>query len=184
MQTVARSDLIDYETYRERRAAERARIFAIKEARRVHLGDALTFLFENADTVRYQIQEMMLAERIVKETAIQHELDTYNGLLGGPGALGCSLLIEIDDPVRRREKLTAWLELPRHLYVRLDDDAKVYARFDPGQIGDDRLSAVQYLKFDTQGRVPAAVGCDHPDYVAEAPLSDVQRQALRDDLAC
>jgi hypothetical protein len=183
MQTVARSDLIDYETYRERRDAERPRIFAIKNTRRIHLGDALTFLFENPDTVRYQIQEMMLAERIVKEAAIQHELDTYNGLLGGPGALGCSLLIEIDDPVQRREKLAAWLDLPRHVYVRLEDDERIYATFDPGQIGEDRLSAVQYLKFDTRGRVPTAIGCDLPDYVAEVLLSEAQREALKDDLA-
>lgn len=183
MRTVARNDLLDYETYAERRDAERQRIFAIKGARRVHLGDALTFLFENADTVRYQIQEMMLAERIVRETAIQHELETYNGLLGASGQIGCSLLIEIDDPVERRTKLQRWLDLPRHLFVRLENDAKVYATFDPGQIGDDRLSAVQYLKFDTRGQVPVAVGCDLPEYTAETTLDAEQRQALSDDLA-
>ena len=183
MLTVDRQDLVDYETYRERRDTERQRIFAIKSARRIHVGDALTFLFENADTVRYQVQEMMLHEQIVKEAAIQHELDTYNALLGGRGEIGCSLLIEIDDPTMRAEKLRAWIDLPQHVYVRLEDDSRVYATFDPGQVGDDRLSAVQYLKFDTQGRVPSAVGCDLPQYCEERVLNAEQRQALRDDLA-
>jgi len=182
MQAVARGDLVDYETYRERRDAERARMFVIKGARRVHVGDALTFLFENTDTVRYQVQEMMLHEQIVKEAAIQHELDTYNALLGGRGEIGCSLLIEIDDPVSRAEKLRQWLDLCQHVYVRLEDGSRVYATFDPAQIGDDRLSAVQYLKFDTQGRIPRAIGCDLPQYCTESTLDDEQRMALRDDL--
>ena len=184
MRQVKRSELVDFETYRERRDAGRERVFAIKSARRIHVGEALTFLFENAATMRYQVQEMMLHERIVRDAAIQHELDTYNGLLGGAGELGCTLLIEIDDPERRAEKLRAWLDLPRHIYVGLDDDSRVFATFDSGQVGDDRLSAVQYLKFDTKGRIPVVVGCDLPDYTAEANLDTAQRQALQDDLAC
>ena len=151
--SVQRSQIVDYATYADQRNAERQRIFAVKAPRRIHVGEVLTFLFENNDTMRYQVQEMMLAERIVKESAIQHEIETYNGLLGGPGELGCSLLIEIDDPRDRAEKLRRWLPLPKHLYVRLDDGSQVWATYDPSQVGEDRLSAVQYIKFDTQGRV-------------------------------
>ena len=82
-----------------------------KEPRRIHLGEYLTFLFENTDTVRYQIQEMMKAEQIVKEEAIQHEIDTYNELLGSKGELGCVLLIEIADANERPQKLKDWLGL-------------------------------------------------------------------------
>jgi hypothetical protein len=179
---VERSQIVDYATYAERRDAERERIFAIKTPRRIHVGDVLNFLFENTDTMRYQVQEMMLAERIVKESAIQHELDTYNGLLGGPGELGCSLLIEIEEAQDRPEKLRRWLQLPEHLYVRLEDGSQVRATFDPSQVGEDRLSAVQYLKFDTKGRVPVAVGCDLAELSAETQLTEAQRQALSQDL--
>jgi hypothetical protein len=179
---IQRHDIVDFETYAERRAAERERLLALKAPRRVHVGDSLTFLFENTETMRYQVQEMMLAERIVKEAAIQHEIDTYNAILGGPGELGCSLLIEIDDPELRATKLREWLELPRHVYVRLEDGSLVYARFDPGQVGEDRLSAVQYLKFDTHGHTPVAVGCDLPALTVEILLTEAQRQALREDL--
>jgi uncharacterized protein DUF3501 len=179
---VERSEIVDYETYRDRRPAERERIHAIKAPRRIHVGDVLTFLFENTDTIRYQVQEMMLAEQIVKESAIQHELDTYNQLLGGRGALGCSLLIEIDDEPRRRENLRRWLDLPRRLYVRCEDGTLVRATYDPAQVGAERLSAVQYLKFDTGGRVPVAVGCDLPELAGETRLTPEQVQALRADL--
>ena len=96
--------------------------------------------------------------------------------------VGCTLLIEIDDPEERAHKLRAWLALPRHLYVRLADGSKVHARFDARQVGEDRLSSVQYLKFPTGGRVPMALGADHPELQGEAPLSAEQQAALAEDL--
>jgi hypothetical protein len=183
MRRVGRETLVDYATYRDGREAYRPRVLAVKAARRVHVGPWLTFLFENAETIRYQVQEMMLAERIVREADIQHELDTYNELLGGPGELGATLLIEIDDPAERDAKLRRWLDLPRHLYVRLSDGVLARATFDARQVGETRLSSVQYVKFATGGQAPVAVGCDHPEVAAETALTPEQRQALAEDLA-
>lgn len=189
MELVTRESLLDYVTYEERRDEIRRRIYEVKAPRRLHVGEVLTFLFENTETIRYQVQEMMRAERIVKEADIRHELDTYNELLGGPGELGCTLLIEIDDPAERAEKLAAWIELPWHLYVSvpaLDGQGleKVYARFDERQVGEGRLSSVHYLKFDTGGRVPVAVGADLAGRLeVEATLDEAQRAALAADLA-
>jgi hypothetical protein len=183
MRPVTRAEIVDYVTYRDGRDAYRARVLQIKAARRVHVGPCLTFLFENSETIRYQVQEMILAERIVRDADIQHELDTYNELLGGPGELGATLLIEIDDPAQRDDKLRRWLDLPGHLYVRLADGAVIRPVFDARQVGEGRLSSVQYLKFPTKGDVPVAVGCDHPEVTAEATLTVEQRTALADDLA-
>ena len=82
MRPVKREEILDYITYTEKRSELQSSVLKQKEPRRIHLGEYLTFLFENTDTVRYQIQEMMKAEQIVKEEAIQHEIDTYNELLG------------------------------------------------------------------------------------------------------
>jgi len=183
MRHVSRSDIVDFETYGERRPASRERVMALKAARRVHVGPCLTFLFENPETIRYQVQEMMLAERIVKEADILHELETYNEVLGGPGELGATLLIEIESPVERDEKLRRWLDLPRHVYALLDDGTRVRPSFDPRQISEGRLSSVHYVKFDTRGRVPVALGCTHPELTVETPLTVEQRQALAEDLA-
>ena len=188
MRPVRRAELLDYVSYEERRDELRRRALEVKAPRRIHVAGVLTFLFENTDTVRYQVQEMMRAERIVREVDVLHELETYNELLGGPGELGCTLLIEIDDAAERASKLAAWIELPWHLYaVVAGPDGKherVYARFDERQIGEEKLSSVHYLKFDTGGRVPTALGVDlSGELEAETALDDAQRRALQEDLA-
>ncbi len=183
MRPVQREEILDYPTYGERRDELRREAMRVKDSRRVHVGDRISVLFENRDTVRYQVQEMMRAERTVKEADILHELDTYNELLGGPGELGCTLLIEIDDPEQREVRLREWLDLPRRVYLGLAGGRRVYARFDPRQVGGDRLSSVQFLKFDTGGEVPEAVGTDLPRLRLETRLDQRQRQALAEDLA-
>jgi len=183
MRAVRRDEIVDYETYSEGREAFRARVLEAKRPRRVHLGEHLTLLFENPLTIRYQIQEMLRAERIVREADIRHEIDTSNEILGGQGELGVTLLIEIDDREVRARKLTEWWALPEQLSLLLEDGARVRATVDPRQRGEGRLSSVQYLKFDVGGRAPAAVRVDLPGLRLQAALTDEQRQALEEDLA-
>jgi hypothetical protein len=180
---VERAELLGLEAYEARRDAVRAAVIETKRRRRVHLAGALTFLFENRDTVRYQVQEMLRAERLFLEDEVRHELDTYNELLGGPGELGATLLIELPDPAERDRLLRAWVRLPAHLYAVVPGGARVAARFDPRQVGEERLSSVQYLRFPVGGVAPVALGCDHPALTAEAPLTEEQRAALAQDLA-
>ncbi len=102
---VPRSAILDHLTYAEHRQDIRAAAMAAKDLRRVHAGPYLTFLFENPETVRYQVLEMVRAEQLVREADIRHELATYNALLGDPGDLGCTLLLEIPDEAERSERL-------------------------------------------------------------------------------
>ena len=183
MKPVTRDELVDWVTWTERRPAEIGAVLAAKAARRIHVGEHLTFLFENRTTVRYQVQEMIRVEKIVREADVVHELDTYNELLGGEGELGCTLLVEIDDPALRAAKLAAWTDLPERVYLALADGRRVRARVDDRQRTGSRLSTVQYLKFSTAGAVPVAVGCDHPEEAGETALSPEQRAALAEDLA-
>ena len=182
--TLARDEIVDYATYEGQRGTVRESAMRAKGERRVHVGPHLTFLFENHETIRYQVLEMVRTERMVKEADIRHEIETYNELLGGNGVLGCTLLVELDDPALRAEKLAQWLALPRHLYAKRADGRKAYARFDERQVGEARVSSVQYLKFDVGNEAPVAIGCDHPDPELrhEAPLSPGQRAALERDL--
>ena len=182
MNNVNREEILDYVTYEEQRAAVRENIMKIKEVRRINIGGILSFLFENKDTVCYQIQEMIRVERIVKELDILHEIKTYNEILGKSGELGCTLLIEIDDPVERDSKLTKWIDLPMHLYLKLEDETRIMATFDERQIGDGRLSSVQYIKFNTKGKIPSAIGADHPLFIEETSLTSEQKHALSNDL--
>ncbi len=179
---VVRSEILDYQTYEDAREAERASIFEVKRPRRIHLGDHLTFLFENHDTIRYQVQEILRAERIVRESAIRGELDIYNSMLGGPGRLGCALLIEIEDEAKRRPLLEAWLGVQECLYAELADGTRIYAEFDPTQVGQDRLSAVQYLVF-TLPDGPVRLGSDFAALELVVDLDEAQQAALAADLA-
>jgi hypothetical protein len=183
MRKVRREEIMDPATYEGSRQEIRAGMLEAKRVRRVHVCGALTLLFENTATVRYQIQEMVRAEKMTRDEDVRHELETYNELLGGKGELGATLLIELPDPAERDVKLRAWLELPKHLYLRLEDGTKVRASFDPRQVGTDRLSSVQYLKFDVRGRTPVAAGSDLPQLGGETPLPAEQRDALAADLA-
>jgi hypothetical protein len=180
---VTRDEVLDYQSYGHQREAIRARMMETKAARRIHLRPWLTFLFENRDTVRYQVQEMMRAEQIVREDAIRHEIETYNELLGGPGELGATLLIEIDDEAERERLLTAWRDLPGHIFARFEDGSRAYARFDERQRDEQRVSSVQFLRFACAGRVPVALGVDFEPLRGEVTLTTEQRQALAADLA-
>ncbi len=183
MRRVRREELLDLSAYERSRPESRAAVIEAKRRRRIHVGGVLAFLFENTVTIRYQIQEMIRTERMARDEDVRHELETYNELLGGAGELGASLLIEIPDPEERDRKLREWLALPAHVYVQLEDGQRVRATYDPRQVGVDRLSSVQYLKFDVRGRTPVAVGSDLPELTAETALDPEQREALAADLA-
>jgi Protein of unknown function (DUF3501) len=182
MKPIDRSEILDFVTYGERREVLRASALQARALRRVHVGDEFAFSFENRETVRYQIQEMMRVEQIVKEADIQHEIATYNELLGSGGSLGATLLIGIDDEAERKVKLQAWLGLLEHVYARIEGGEQVRPRWDPRQVGDTRLSSVQYLSFPLGGRAPIAIGIDMPGLELETALSDEQRAALQADL--
>ncbi len=133
MQKLQRAHILDLDSYERIRADVRAAIIDVQRPRRVSVGTQLVFMFENIRTVWYQVQEMLRAERIDQEAAIQREVDTYNARLGGSGQLGCCLLVAIDDATVRERRLREWLALPAHVYLRCAGGATVRATFDRAQ---------------------------------------------------
>lgn len=188
MQPVTFEEIRNIAEYELERETFRPHVLAVKEKRRIRVGDHLTFLFENRDTVRYQVQEMMRIERIVREHDIRHELETYNELISGPGELSASLLIEYDSPDERAIWLSALLGLENHVWVQVGGFPPVRARFDTRQIATDRISSVQYIKFPIGVEAARAIGrqgvrvfTDHPKYTASTTLAPDQVQALAAD---
>ena len=178
---VERKEILDYVTYLEKRNDIRKNAMEEKEKRRIHLGEHLTFLFENTDTIRYQILEMVRVEKMVKEEHIQHEIDTYNGILGDSGVLACTLLIEYEDPDERDVQLRKLATLPEHLYLLLEDGTKAYAKYDKEQVSDEKVSSVQFLQYACR-KPPVKIGVDHPEMTLEAELTSEQKNVLRADL--
>jgi hypothetical protein len=163
MKPLTSSDLTNLHEYELERTDLRRRIIDLKGRRRVALGPLMTLVFENRDTVRFQVQEMLRAERIVQPEKVQHELDVYNELLPGPGEIAATLFIEITEPARVQEVLDGFIGLdePGKLVVRAG--AKTYpALFAPGQSREDRISAVHYIRFPLgdEGRAALASGAE------------------------
>ena len=185
MRQVVRDEILDFMTYTDRRDALRPAVLEAKRLRRVGIGPHLMLLFENHETIWYQIQEMMRVERIVREKDILHEINTYNELIGTNGGIGSCLLIGINDPDERAEKLTDWVGLLSTLYLELADGTRIAPVWDERQVGDDRLSSVQYLTFPLGGQVPVAAGCDFDDVAVKhrVVFSGETLAALQADLS-
>src|SRR5687768_18269703 len=98
-------DIADLRAYERERDAYRERIIALKRVRRVPVGPIVTLVFENRDTIRFQIQEMARVEKLITDAAIQNELDAYNPLIPGPGELSATLFLELTS----KELLQEWL---------------------------------------------------------------------------
>lgn len=178
---VLRRDLLDLAAYEARRHVLRPELMRAKQLRQVLVGDMLNFMFESHETVRYQIQEVLRVEGLTDEARIEREIETYNRLLGGPGELGCTLLVELSGEHGAAE-VDALAGLERCLYVRMPEGREVHARPTTGGSGDPP-ALVQFLSFAVAGAAPIAVGCSHPRLRAEVNLTREQTRTLQRDLA-
>jgi hypothetical protein len=191
MNKVTLSEILDIAQYEKARDDFRRRVIGLKKNRRLPVGPMVTFVFENHDTALFQIQEMMRAERIVNDGAIQHEIDTYNQLLPDENELAATMLIELPDPGRIREEITKFhgVNTGEATYIRVGDE-RLPGVFDAGQSDDRRISAVQYVRFlfsdaqreaFTTGANPARLVIDHPNYRHEALITGAVREELTKD---
>ncbi len=187
MKPIEPSEIAHIADYELERKTLRPRMMALKDRRRIRVGEHLTFLFENRETVRYQIQEMMRIERIVDPAAIRHEVATYNELIPPAGGLGASLLIEYVSAEERHAKLRELLGLEDHVFLAVAGVAPAKAHFDPRQIASDRVSAVQYIRFELTPEQRAGwrrgvrMVVNHPGYRAETALTAEQIAELERD---
>lgn len=188
---VTLDDVIGLDRYETVRDELRKRIIELKRRRRLSVGPFITFVFENHDTVHFQIQEMLRAERITDMDAVRYELEVYNALLPQPGELSATMLIEITDEEDIPERLNSLLGIDEAVRLEIGDDWVVPAVFEAGQSNEEKLSAVQYVRFPlppaaraafADPKVPVAVVIDHPSYRARAAIDTAMRAALAEDL--
>ena len=191
MAPIVRAEILAIAEYEGVRPHFRQRVIAAKKPRRVHLGDDLTILFENRDTVLLQIQEMLRTERITSEPAILHEIETYNELLPQERQLSLTLFVEIPDRERREASLARWVGLERHVWLEVDGERFAALGKTP-DTHQGRTTAVHYLKIDLSDAAAAklakaegavALVVDHPELAARTELSRETRSSLAGDLA-
>lgn len=191
MRKVRPDEIVDLTAYERIREEFVHRMIELKRPRRIHVGESLCFIFENRDTVIFQIQEMTRAERTVKEAAIAAEVEVYNELVPGDHELSATLMIEIPDMAEIRPALDRLIGIDEHIAMVVDGES-VRATFDEKQFEQDRISAVQYVRFPLGGELtrrfldPAVrvqLRVDHPNLRAETEITGASRAALAGDLA-
>jgi hypothetical protein len=167
-------DIADLREYERERETFRAHVIALKKRRRVAVGPFVTLLFENRDTIRFQIQEMARAERMLTDEAIQTELDIYNPLIPEPGRLSATLFVELTS----KDELVEWLPklvgVEQSVRLRIGDDV-VHARPEDAHqeqlTRDDVTASVHYVWFDLTpeqvgalATAPVTLAIEHPSY--------------------
>jgi hypothetical protein len=187
------ADIADVRAYERERDEFRPHVIELKRRRRVHLGTIVTFLFENRDTIRFQIQEMARVEKLTTDAEIQGELDIYNPMVPEPGQLCTTMFLELTSDDQVREWLPKLADVERSVVLRLSNGDEVRAVIDEqheqGLTREAVTAAVHYLRFELTpeqvGAVadgPVLLAIDHPAYLEQVELSDVTRAELLADL--
>lgn len=185
-------DIIPFDEYERQREAYRQRIISLKRRRRITVGDKITLVFENRQTLQFQIQEMIRVERILDPAKVQDELDVYNALLPADGELSATLLIELTDPDTMKHWLDLFMGLDHGETVGLRAGGDVvYGRFEGGHSHETKISAVHFVRFAPFERMVKAIGdpaaraalsVKHPGYEAETDVPWEMRQEWLSDL--
>lgn len=185
-------DIADLRAYERERDEFRDRIIAVKKVRRVGVGPVVTLVFENRDTIRFQIQEMARAEKLITDEAIQAELDVYNPLIPEPGTLSATLFIELTSKAELMEWLPKLVGIERSLRLRIGglEVANVVDEAHAEQLTREEITAsVHYVRFElTPEQVerfaaePVTLAVDHPNYQHATPLADATKESLLSDL--
>lgn len=189
MKPVTRSELLDLGAYEQVREHFRARVLQAKQPRRVALGPNMTVLFENHDSVLFQVQEMLRTERITNEKAIAFELETYNELIPDDAEVSATVFVEYPERDERERMLVALAGVEDDFYLVAGGERSSVI---PDRRGTDpsRTMAVQYVKFPLgpaalaalrEAKGPVLLGVTHPAYTAEVELRAETLASLRDD---
>ena len=187
-------DIADLRAYERERDDFRRQVIALKKRRRVHVGPFITVVFENRDTIRFQIQEMARVEKLISDQAIETELRTYNPLVPEPGELAATVFLELTSDAELREWLPKLVGIERSIALRVGDNG-TEIRAEPeaahaSQLTREEITAsVHYVHFRLDPEQIAALELgptelviDHEEYRQEARLAPETVAELLTDL--
>ena len=193
MAAITPDSLMTLEAYAKVRREFRANVMAHKKNRSVQMGEHVTLLFEDEMTMRYQIQEMLRAQRIFEQDGIQGELDAYNPLVPDGSNWKATMMIQFPDVDERRRALARMIGIEDRVWVQVEGCPRVYAVADEDleRETEDKTSSVHFLRFELDPAMKKALssganirmGVDHPNYQATVdPVTAAVRESLLKDL--
>ena len=186
------SDLMTLEAYSKYLKANKPQLIAHRKLRKVLLGEHFMIQFEDEQTVRYQIQEMLRVEKVFEEQGIQDELDAYNPLIPDGTNWKATMLIEYGDVNERKRELARLIDCEDRMFVEVEGQARVYAIADEDldRETDEKTSAVHFLRFEFTAPMRAALlagagvklGCDHTNYPQHCEITPETLASLVKDI--
>jgi hypothetical protein len=194
MKKLNKSDLFSLEEYSINRDSFRKKVLEEKQYRKVYIGEHVVLLFENKNTIQYQIQEMLRIEKIFDAEGIQEELDAYNPLIPDGSNLKAVMLIEYPNVEERKEKLKILKGIEKKIWIKVGSHNKVFAIADEDLEREDetKTSAVHYLRYefsvsminDWKNGSSIVMGIDHENYhSSETIISSDISSSLSGDFA-
>jgi len=186
-------DILDMRAYERQRESLRSAVIEVKRRRRIALGSVVTLMFENRETVKSQIQEMLRAEKVTSDVGVIEELEAYNPLIPEAGQLCATLFVELTTDDQLREWLPKLVGIERSIVFKLGDGSQVRSITEEGHAENltrtDITAAVHYLRFEfTPAQVEAfatrsvEVACDLPAYLETLELPRLVVTELLTDL--
>ena len=193
IQKLTKNSLWTLEHYARVRDKFRKEMIEHKKSRMVSLGENLTLHFEDAQTIKYQVQEILRIEKTFEEEGIVDELEAYNPLIPDGTNFKCTMMIEYSVEAVRREKLKSLKGIEDKVWVRVEGRDKVWAIADEdlARENDEKTSAVHFLRFELDEDmikslhygVGMSIGVDHTQYsVSVDPVTIDLRNNLVKDL--
>ena len=190
--TITRASLLTLEAYSKIRKSSKADAIAHRRLRSVHLGDHVTLQFEDEQTIRRQIQEMLHIEKIFDEEGIQSEIEAYAPLVPDGSNWKATMLIEYPDPNERRRELARLIGIEDRMFVEVEGHARVYAIADEDldRENAEKTSSVHFVRFEFGPAQRDAIlagaavklGCDHTNYPAHVQIAPETLASLAGDL--
>jgi hypothetical protein len=190
--SITRDSLLGLEAYAKQRKSSQAQAIAHRRLRTVALGEHVSVQFEDEQTVRRQIQEMLHIEKIFDEAGIQSEIDAYAPLVPDGSNWKATMLIEYPDVHERRRELARLVGIGERMFVEVEGQARIYAIADEDleRETDEKTSSVHFLRFEFPSAAREAVragarvvlGCDHTNYPAHVQIPDETLASLAGDL--
>ena len=193
MKKLTRENLFSLEKYSEIRNDFRLKIMAHKKNRRLAIGPNTTLYFEDSLIMRYQIQEMLRAEKIFESSAIDEELVVYNALIPDGNNWKATFMIEFTDEEERRAALKKMLGIENNLWLKIEGFNEIHPVSDEDleRNDDNKTSAVHFLRFQLdhemidalKGGCQLSAGINHPEYKYTVnPIPQIISESLISDL--
>ena len=185
------NDIIPIEEYSKTRNKRRSEINLVKKNRRIYVGPFITFYFENFHTMLYQIQEMLFIEKGDSNQA-HEEIEAYNSLVPLDNELIATVMIEIDNEIKRHEELRKLAGIENSISISSNGEIFLSEPLsDENRTkSDGKTSAVHFIKFKTNEDFfknledkskDIMLSINHPEYSHSSNITYESRLSLIKD---